>query len=224
MDRDDGASTESSERQELVLLDTAHEPAWDARPAVGTAAWEIAEATEIPSGEPAQVRSVQALDFDAIHIAAVFATAVNGNGGSAAAASTQRAWIPEELMPVAHIAPGTEALIRPSEVAGQHSRGRHRLARYSQSTSFMPCAPAAGLLPFDLKAMGANVDRFLTQLADLGKTWRNPRLATKLALSLTTVMILAFELARLQARKSLARSPLESNLPEFLLPPAGDDS
>lgn len=86
----------------------------------------------------------------------------------------------------------------------------------------MPCAPAAGLPPFDLKALAKSMDRFLAQLANLGKSEHNSGLAMEVALSLTFVMILAFELARLQARRSLSRSFLECSLLALTPPVTGD--
>jgi hypothetical protein len=134
--------------------------------------------------------------------------------------------LPDELPRIGlTLLPAAEVLIDTTESAGPRSLVSQVLPSLQDTSWFMllPGAPVAGLPPLDLNALRRTMDRFLGELADLGKNRVHSGLALEVALSLTTALVLAFELTRLQARKSLYQSGSETTLPGVAVPLTGDD-
>jgi len=223
-DRDDGAIPESSERQQMAMLEAVSQAALRTHPKMGMPGGKGEDPNRV-SSEPALEPLLQALSPDATHRAAVSASAANATGAAAPAITLRRTWVPDELAQNGPTRPTAEIAINLSELLERRSVPGSPLPCPSDSSCSisLPRTPAAGLLPFDLKALVRSMDNFLAQLADFSKNWNDPRFAVELTLWVTAVISLAFELARLQARKTLSRSLLESSIPELAILLAGDN-
>ena len=223
-DRD--ATAQGSERQQLAMLEAVSEAGSWLHAAVGTAVREDGKPDADYMREPARAKPLQPLALDAARIPALPANLVSRMEAQVTTLVAQSASLAHDTGRQVSSLSGIQSLSDRSEISELRSKKDNPPPGHDHASPLMllASAPVAGLLPLDLKALLAGMDRFLAQLADLGKSWDDPRLAMEVVLWLTTVMAVAFEFARLQARRSMCRSFVEDNvLSGVTLPLMGDD-